>query len=61
MVCCALQHLQSLRRVETDYSRIRLLLDEAEYERMHLMTFIHITEPTRLECLLILPVHGAVT
>jgi len=53
MVGGALQHLQSLRRIEADYGRIRLLLDEAENERMHLMTFIHITEPSRLERLLI--------
>ena len=53
MVGGALQHLQSLRRIEADYGRIRLLLDEAENERMHLMTFIHITEPSRLEYLLI--------
>lgn len=53
MVGGTLQHLQSLRRIEADYGRIRLLLDEAENERMHLMTFIHITEPSRLERLLI--------
>ena len=53
MVGGALQHLQSLRRIAADYGRIRLLLDEAENERMHLMTFIHIAEPTRLEYLLI--------
>jgi len=53
MVGGALQHLQSLRRIEADYGRIRLLLGEAENERMHLMTFIHITEPSRLEYLLI--------
>jgi ubiquinol oxidase len=53
MVGGALQHLQSLRRIEADYGRIRLLLDEAENERMHLMTFIHITQPSRLEYLLI--------
>jgi len=53
MVGGVLQHLQSLRRIEADYGRIRLLLDEAENERMHLMTFIHITEPSRLERLLI--------
>lgn len=53
MVGGALQHLQSLRLIEADYGRIRLLLDEAENERMHLMTFIHIAEPTTLEHLLI--------
>jgi hypothetical protein len=40
-------------RIEADYGRIRLLLDEAENERMHLMTFIQITQPSTLERLLI--------
>ena len=53
MVGGALQHLHSLRLIEADYGRIRLLLDEAENERMHLMTFIQITQPSRLERLLI--------
>ncbi|MBW8370606.1 MAG: alternative oxidase [Thiobacillus sp.] len=48
-----LQHLQSLRRIEADYGRIRLLLGEAENERMHLMTFIQITQPSGFERLLI--------
>ncbi len=58
MVGGALQHLQSLRRIEADYGRIRLLLDEAENERMHLMTFIHIAQPTQLERLLVLFAQG---
>jgi ubiquinol oxidase len=53
MVGGVLQHLHSLRLIEADYGRIRLLLDEAENERMHLMTFIRITEPSGLERLLI--------
>ncbi len=53
MVGGALQHLQSLRRIEADYGRIRLLLSEAENERMHLMTFIQITQPSGFERLLI--------
>lgn len=53
MVGGALQHLHSLRLIEADYGRIRLLLDEAENERMHLMTFIQITQPSGLERLLI--------
>ncbi|MBW8365933.1 MAG: alternative oxidase [Rhizobium sp.] len=53
MVGGALQHLHSLRLIEADYGRIRILLDEAENERMHLMTFIQITQPSRLERLLI--------
>ena len=53
MVGGVLQHLKSLRLIEADYGRIRLLLGEAENERMHLMTFIQITQPSGLERLLI--------
>jgi len=59
MVGGVLQHLHSLRRLEGDHGRIRLLLDEAENERMHLLTFLHITQPSRLERLLILLAQGA--
>ena len=45
MVGGALQHLRSLRRMEDDHGWIRTLLDEAENERMHLMTR---SESTRL-------------
>lgn len=58
MVGGVLQHLHSLRRFEGDHGRIRTLLDEAENERMHLMTFIHITQPSRLERLLVLVAQG---
>ena len=54
MVAGALQHLRALRRMEDDQGWIRILLDEAENERMHLMTFIHIAKPSRLERILIL-------
>lgn len=54
MVAGALQHLKALRRMEDDQGWIRILLDEAENERMHLMTFIHIAKPSRLERILIL-------
>ena len=59
MVGGALQHLRALRRLEGDRGWIRVLLDEAENERMHLMTFIEIARPTRLERLLILVAQGA--
>lgn len=59
MVGGALQHLRALRRMETDHGWIRVLLDEAENERMHLMTFIEIARPSRFERLLILVVQGA--
>lgn len=58
MVGGALQHLHSLRRLEDDRGRIRTLLDEAENERMHLMTFIHIARPSGFERLLILLAQG---
>ena len=59
MVGGTLQHLRALRRMKSDQGWIRTLLDEAENERMHLMTFIEIARPTRLERLLILFVQGA--
>lgn len=58
MVGATLQHLKALRRMQDDRGWIRTLMDEAENERMHLMTFIHIAQPTRLERLLILIVQG---
>ena len=58
MVGGALQHLRSLRRMENDQGWISTLLDEAENERMHLMTFIKIAQPTRLERLIILLAQG---
>lgn len=54
MVGGALQHLRALRRMESDHGWIRTLLEEAENERMHLMTFIHIAQPSSLERLLVL-------
>jgi len=59
MVGGALQHLRALRRMESDCGWIHVLLDEAENERMHLMTFIEIAKPSRPERLLILLVQGA--
>ena len=47
------QHLHALRRMRHDHGWIRTLLDEAENERMHLMTFIEIAKPNWFERLLI--------
>ncbi|MDD2881316.1 MAG: alternative oxidase [Rhodoferax sp.] len=58
MVGGTLQHLRALRLMKSDGGWIRVLLDEAENERMHLMTFIEIAQPTRLERLLVLLVQG---
>ncbi|MEW9918536.1 alternative oxidase [Marimonas sp. MJW-29] len=54
MVGGLLQHLKALRHIREDQGWIRELLDEAENERMHLMTFIKIAEPSRLERLIIM-------
>jgi ubiquinol oxidase len=58
MVGGSLQHLHSLRRMEGDRGWIRTLLEEAENERMHLMTFMHIARPSGFERLLILLAQG---
>ena len=49
MVGGMFQHLTSLRRMKDDEGWIRTLLDEAENERMHLMTFIEIAQPSWFE------------
>jgi ubiquinol oxidase len=53
MVGAAFNHFRSLRGLKEDNGRIRMLLDEAENERMHLMTFLEIAKPTKLERALI--------
>ena len=58
MVGGALQHLHSLRRMEGDRGWVRTLLEEAENERMHLLTFVHIARPSGFERLLILLAQG---
>ncbi|EWH03786.1 alternative oxidase 1 [Halomonas sp. BC04] len=58
MVGGSLQHLRALRKMKDDDGWIRTLLDEAENERMHLMTFIEVAQPSRLERALILVAQG---
>ena len=54
MVAGVLHHLRSLRNMEDDNGMIKELLEEAENERMHLMTFIEIAKPSKFERFLIL-------
>ncbi|WP_051088960.1 alternative oxidase [Woodsholea maritima] len=54
MVGGLLQHLKALRHIRDDQGWIRELLDEAENERMHLMTFIEVAKPNLFERLLIM-------
>ncbi|WP_298836434.1 alternative oxidase [uncultured Roseobacter sp.] len=54
MVGGLLQHLKALRTIRDDEGWVRELLDEAENERMHLMTFIEVAQPSRFERYLIM-------
>ncbi len=54
MVGGLLQHLKAIRHIRDDQGWIRTLLDEAENERMHLMTFIEIAKPSMFERIIIM-------
>lgn len=54
MVGGLLQHLKALRHIRDDQGWIRELLEEADNERMHLMTFIEVAQPSRFERLVIM-------
>ncbi len=54
MVGGLLQHLKALRHIRDDQGWIRELLDEADNERMHLMTFIKVAQPNLFERWLIM-------
>ena len=51
-----LLHLKSLRLIEHSGGWIRALLEEAENERMHLMTFMEVSKPKWYERALIFSV-----
>jgi ubiquinol oxidase len=54
MVAAMLQHLRSLRVMRGRADMVRTLLDEAENERMHLMAFVELAQPSVVERLMIL-------
>ncbi|KAK8449544.1 hypothetical protein SEVIR_7G235400v4 [Setaria viridis] len=58
MVGGMLLHLRSLRRFEQSGGWIRALLEEAENERMHLMTFMEVAKPRWYERALVITVQG---
>ncbi len=58
MVGGMLNHLKSLRRMTDDRGWINTLLEEAENERMHLMTFIAVAKPNWFERFLIITAQG---
>ena len=45
MVAGMIRHLHSLRRLKRDGGWIHTLLEEAENERMHLLTFLRLKQP----------------
>jgi ubiquinol oxidase len=49
MVGGLLQHLKSLRLIRDDNGWVKQLLEEAENERVHLMVFVQIAQPSVLE------------
>jgi ubiquinol oxidase len=54
MVGATVNHLTALRRMCDDDGWIRTLMEEAENERMHLMTFVQIAQPNLFERLVII-------
>ncbi|KAJ8754422.1 hypothetical protein K2173_002873 [Erythroxylum novogranatense] len=58
MVGGMLLHCQSLRRFEHSGGWIKALLEEAENERMHLMTFMEVAKPRWYERALVFAVQG---
>ena len=53
MVGELLQHLKALRHIRDDQGWIKELIEEADNERMHLITFIQIAQPSKFERFLI--------
>ncbi|KAG8214473.1 AOX, alternative oxidase mitochondrial precursor [Butyriboletus roseoflavus] len=58
MVAAMLRHLGSLRLMRRDSGWIHTLLEEAENERMHLMTFMTLKQPTLFFRALVLGAQG---
>ena|SRR2546423_5754455 len=58
MVGGMIRHLRSLRKMEKEGRWIETLLEEAENERMHLMTFMQIKKPALFTRLMIVGAQG---
>ncbi|CAL1713140.1 unnamed protein product [Somion occarium] len=58
MVAATLRHLRSLRLMRRDAGWIHTLLEEAENERMHLMTFMAVRKPSWFFRMLVLGAQG---
>lgn len=58
LVGAALQHLRSLRVMRGRADMVKILMEESENERMHLMAFVELCQPSLLERLLVLLAQG---
>lgn len=58
MVAGMIRHMRSLRTMKRDHGWIGKLLEEAENERMHLLTWMQICQPTFTERLFVLGAQG---
>ena len=58
MVAAMVRHLNSLRKMSRDHGWIHTLLEEAENERMHLMTFLLLKQPSMMFRLLVMITQG---
>ncbi|EKG17769.1 Alternative oxidase [Macrophomina phaseolina MS6] len=58
MVAAVLRHLHSMRRMKRDNGWIETLLEESYNERMHLLTFLKMTEPGWFMRLMVLGAQG---
>jgi ubiquinol oxidase len=58
MVGAVLQHLRSIRVMRGRADLVKTLMEESENERMHLMAFVELCQPTLLERMLILLAQG---
>ena len=59
MVGGSLRHFRSLRRMENDEGWIASLIEEAENERMHLLCWMQLCNPSIFERLLVLTAQAA--
>lgn len=58
MMGAMVRHLQSLRRMGRDHGWIHTLLEDAENERMHLLTILELRQPGAFMRLMVLLVQG---
>ena len=59
MIGAMIRHMRSLRRMTRDHGWIHTLLEEAENERMHLLTALELRKPGPLFKLVVIGTQGA--